>query len=124
MLRVLLIDDSRPVRMMARLGLTRLGNVDTMEASSGEEGIELARTAQPDAILLDVNMPGMGGRETLAALQADPATSSIPVVFLTANESLSETDALRRLGAVGVLPKPFDPRTLFSHLQAHLAMAA
>ena len=87
MLRVLLIDDSKPVRMIARLGLSRLGGVDTLEASSGEEGLELARTAHPDAILLDVNMPGLGGRETLAALQADPATRDIPVVFLTAEES-------------------------------------
>jgi CheY-like chemotaxis protein len=124
MLRVLLIDDSKPIRMIARLGLSRLGGVDTLEAASGEEGLELARTEHPDAILLDVNMPGLGGRETLVALQADPETRDIPVVFLTAEESRSETDALRGMGALGVLAKPFDPRTLFAQLQAYLAVAA
>jgi len=123
-MRVLLIDDSKPVRMIARLGLSRLGQVDTLEASSGEEGLEIARSAHPDAILLDVNMPGLGGRETLTALRADPSTKDIPVVFLTAEESRSETDSLRRLGALAVLAKPFDPRTLFAQLQAYLAVAA
>jgi CheY-like chemotaxis protein len=124
MLRVLLIDDSKAVRLIARLGLSRLGGVDTLEASSGEEGLEIARTAHPDAILLDVNMPGIGGRETLTALQADPATRDIPVLFLTAEESRSETDALRGMGVLAVLAKPFDPRTLFAQLQAYLAVAA
>ena len=114
-MRVLLIDDSKPVRMIARLGLSRLGQVDRLE---------IARSAHPDAILLDVNMPGLGGRETLTALRADPSTKDIPVVFLTAEESRSETDSLRRLGALAVLAKPFDPRTLFAQLQAYLAVAA
>jgi two-component system, OmpR family, response regulator len=124
MLKVLLIDDSKCVRMIARLGLSRLGEVEVLEAAGGQEGLDLARQAHPDAILLDVNMPGMNGPDTLRALRSDTRTSAIPVVFMTAEESRSQTDGLRALGAQGVLHKPFDPRTLFPQLQAHLALPA
>ncbi len=123
MLRILLIDDARAVRLVARLGLMQSGGVEVLEATGGEEGLAVASRALPDLILLDVNMPGMSGPETLRALRSDPRTAAIPVIFLTAEESRPRTDALRALGVWGVLQKPFDPRTLLAYVERCLTSA-
>jgi len=76
---------------------------------------------KPDAILLDVMMPGMDGPAVLERLKADPGTAGIPVVFLTAKAMASEVSRLRGLGAAGVLTKPFDPVSLAGQIRAILA---
>ena len=103
---------------MARASLERLAGWQVYPASSGAEGIALARAEQPDAIVLDVMMPGMDGPDTLAELRSDPATASIPVVFLTAKVQAAERRRLEELGAAGVVAKPFDPMTLATELAA------
>jgi two-component system, OmpR family, alkaline phosphatase synthesis response regulator PhoP len=65
-------------------------------------------------------MPGMDGPATLAALRADPVTSEIPVVFLTAKVQASERSRLEGLGVAGVVAKPFDPMTLAQEISAAL----
>jgi CheY-like chemotaxis protein len=94
--------------------------MEVVDASSGADGIEKAAAEQPDAILLDVMMPMLDGPSTLAALRNQPATSKIPVIFLTAKAMPSEVERLRSLGAAGVLTKPFDPMTLASQVRALL----
>jgi CheY-like chemotaxis protein len=79
-----------------------------------------ARAAQPDAILLDVMMPDMGGPGTLAQLRAGPATREIPVVFLTAKAQQAERARLAQLRAAGILVKPFDPLKLSADIAATL----
>jgi two-component system OmpR family response regulator len=110
--KVLIIDDEPDIRRIARLGLSRVGKMDVVDAGSGAEGLALARQERPDAILLDVMMPGLDGPSTLARLREDAATAAIPVVFLTAKSMAVELDRLRSLGVAGVLTKPFDPMTL------------
>ena len=118
---ILLIDDSRPIRAILRLTLTRSGFTHVIESSGGREGVETARRQHPDLIVLDVLMPDMDGCRTLAALRADARTSDIPVVFLTGEESASEHARLRSLGARDVLVKPFDPTQIAERLQAAMA---
>jgi CheY-like chemotaxis protein len=122
-MKVLLIDDEPDIRRVARLGLTRVGGMEVVEASSGAEGLVKAREERPDAVLLDVMMPGLDGPSTLARLREDPATAGVPVVFLTAKAMAAEVDRLKALGAAGVLTKPFDPMTLARDLRAALGMA-
>jgi two-component system OmpR family response regulator len=110
--RVLVVDDEDDIRRIARLSLAGVGGMDVVEANGGPEGIRKAREEPPDIILLDMMMPGMDGVATLRALRADPETSGIPVVFLTAKAMTSEVDRLKGLGARGVLIKPFDPMAL------------
>jgi DNA-binding response OmpR family regulator len=122
--RLLVIDDARMVRALVRFALTSTGEVDVFEASSGEEGLATAQRELPDAILLDVLMPGLDGPATLRRIRSCPATSAIPVVFLTADTS---DDAVRRLldaGGDGVLPKPFEPRELLAQVQGFVSRAA
>jgi CheY-like chemotaxis protein len=110
--RVLLIDDEELIREVAEVSLAKVGGWEVLTASSGEEGLHMAVGEHPDAILLDVMMPGLDGPGTLARLQADPATATIPVVFLTAKVRQSEQQQWIDLGAAGVLVKPFDPMSL------------
>ena len=120
-MKILIVDDEDDIRTIARLALTRVGGMDVREAGSGPDGVRQAAAERPDGILLDVMMPGMDGPSTLAELQKNAATESIPVVFLTSKAMASEVDRLHALGARGVLIKPFDPMTLASELRAILS---
>jgi two-component system, OmpR family, response regulator len=119
--RVLIIDDEADIRRVARLSLARVGGMDVLDAPNGTEGARKAAAEVPDAILLDVMMPGLDGPATLHALRADPRTAAIPVVFLTAKAMPEEVARLMAMGVRGVLNKPFDPMTLASQLRAALA---
>jgi CheY-like chemotaxis protein len=107
-MNILVVDDDPDIRRIAALALERLGGFRVTVAASGAEALEAARDHLPDVVLLDVSMPGADGPETLLALQSNPATSGLPVIFFTATSSEGEADRLRALGAVGVVPKPFD----------------
>jgi len=122
-MRVLIIDDEDDIRRIARISLVRLGGMDVTDASSGVEGLRKAKEGALDAILLDVMMPGLDGPSTLAALRSDPATASIPVIFLTAKAMGPELERLKTLGVAAVLVKPFDPSALPSQVRAALGSA-
>ena len=119
-MKVLIVDDEDDIRRIAKLALGRVGGMQVSEAASGRDAVKRAEEEPPDAILLDVMMPGLDGPSTLAALRSNPKTSTIPVVFLTAKAMPSEVERLRGLGARGVLVKPFDPMTLAAQLRAAL----
>lgn len=117
---MLIVDDEDDIRRVAGLSLARVGGMDVVEAASGAEALRVAEEARPDVVLLDVMMPELDGPATLRSLRDNPATSRIPVVFLTAKAMSSETERLRNLGARGVLTKPFDPVKLPDALRAVL----
>jgi len=119
-MKVLIVDDEDDIRRIARIALGKVGKMDVVEAASGTEAVRRATEERPDAILLDVMMPGLDGPSTLAALRSQPSTASLPVVFLTAKAMPAEVERLKDLGARGVLLKPFDPMTLAADLQAVL----
>ena len=120
-MKVLIIDDERDIREIASLSLTRTGQDEVILASSGSEGLRLAREQRPDAILLDLMMPKMDGRATLQALQQETSTAGIPVVLMSA--ASDDAKDLAPLGAAGVIPKPFDPITLPARLRSVLRTA-
>ena len=109
--RVLVIDDEAPIRLLCRLNLEVEG-MEVLEAGDGPTGLELARSARPDVVVMDVMMPGLDGWGVAAALLADPATSALPIVFLTARAELRERARTLAIGGVEVLTKPFDPLDL------------
>jgi two-component system alkaline phosphatase synthesis response regulator PhoP len=110
--RILVVDDEDHIREVAEVSLEAIGGHEVITAASGIEAIEKAATQRPDAILLDVMMPELDGPGTLARLRSDPATRSVPVVFLTAKVREGDVERLRALDVAGVLAKPFDPMTL------------
>jgi CheY-like chemotaxis protein len=122
-LTILVVDDDADIRRIAALSLERIGGFRVVLASSGEEALVIAAADPPDAVLLDVSMPGADGPATLGALRALPATAGVPVVFFTATSSDAEAQRLCDLGAAGVVPKPFDLADLPRRLHAILARA-
>jgi CheY-like chemotaxis protein len=101
--RVLVIDDDEPIRVLFATALERRG-YDVSTAPSGDGGVEAAMKMIPDLILLDLEMPGMDGWETLSALRAQPRLAAIPVMLLTAREL--DLDAVVGAGFDDYLRKP------------------
>ena len=120
-LRILHVDDELDIREIVEISLGLDPELLTRSCSSGEEAIELALDWHPDMILLDVMMPMMDGPKTLASLRANPQTAGIPVIFMTARAQTRELDLFRSLGAVGVIPKPFDPMTLATAVRSYVS---
>jgi CheY-like chemotaxis protein len=100
----LLIDDCVAQRELYELVLEQEFKVLT--AARGAEGAALARDVQPDAIVLDVTMPGMDGWETCALMKGDAATAHIPVILLTASDDPDLTQHATAVGASALLRKP------------------
>lgn len=114
--RILIVDDEDDIREVAALSLEATANWTILTACSGAEGIRVAAAEQPEAILMDVMMPGMDGPTTFKQLRANPATAGIPVVLLTAKVQGVDQRRFAGLGVAGVLFKPFDPLTLAAQI--------
>jgi CheY-like chemotaxis protein len=106
--RVLIVDDEETIQTVVQFGIRMAAGWDVLAASSGPKGIQTAETEQPDVILLDVMMPEMDGIATFKALQSNPETQQIPVIFLTAKAQTAEKRQFNDLGVSGVITKPFN----------------
>jgi CheY-like chemotaxis protein len=117
--RVLVVDDDDAIREVAQMALEIVGGWEVRAASSGVEAVQRATEEAPDAVLLDVMMPGMDGPTTFTRLRECPQTATIPVIFLTAKVQAGDRRAWTELDIAGVIAKPFDPMTLASEV-SHL----
>ena len=102
--------------VVAALSLETVAGWDVVMASSGAQGLARAIEYQPEAILLDVMMPGMDGPTTFRELRKNPVTALIPVLLLTAKVQASDQRRFADLGVDAVLFKPFDPMTLSTQI--------
>jgi CheY-like chemotaxis protein len=114
--KILIIDDEDDIREVAALSLESIAGWDVVTANSGSLGLVRAAEHQPDAILLDVMMPGMDGPTTIRELRKNAATAKIPVLLLTAKVQSSDQRRFADLGVQAVLFKPFDPLTLSTQI--------
>jgi CheY-like chemotaxis protein len=112
MRRILIIDDEEDIREVAALSLEATAGWQILTASSGAKGIEIAIAEQPDAILMDVMMPGVDGPTTFRHMQQNPEIANIPVLLLTAKVQGVDQRRFAGLGVAAILFKPFDPLTL------------
>lgn len=103
---IMTVDDSKSIRLTVSLALRHAG-YRVVEASGGEEALELLRRETVDLILLDLNMPEMDGIELTRRIKGDDANRSIPVVMLTTELQKSRLAEARAAGAVGWMYKPF-----------------
>jgi two-component system cell cycle response regulator DivK len=106
---VLIVEDNARNMKLARDLLAHAG-YGTLEATTAEEALTLARSRRPDLILMDIQLPGMDGLEALAELRGDPATAAIPVVALTAFAMKNDRERLLAAGFDGYLEKPISVR--------------
>lgn len=117
--KVLIVDDNRTtVEMLNRL--FELNQFTALKAYSGREALLLARSEQPDLIILDVMMPEMNGFEVLKALRQDPMTEGIPTIFLTAKDSPADVEHGIQLGADDYIPKPAEGRELIARARSKI----
>uniref|UniRef100_A0A832I5E2 Response regulator transcription factor n=1 Tax=Eiseniibacteriota bacterium TaxID=2212470 RepID=A0A832I5E2_UNCEI len=119
---VLVVEDEKEIRELLRYNLERAGYRVTTVAD-GEEGLRRVFASRPDAVVLDLMLPGRSGLEVLREIRGEPATRDLPVVVLTARAA--EMDKLLGFehGADDYLTKPFSPRELIARLQALLRRA-
>jgi two-component system chemotaxis response regulator CheY len=103
----LVVDDSRVIRKVARRILEDLG-FEIAEAADGMEALAWCRAAMPDAILLDWNMPVMGGLEFLRKLRAEPGGDAPVVIFCTVENDVAHIEEALDAGADEYIMKPFD----------------
>ena len=117
--KILLIDDDLGMHKLLTAALG-LAHYEVFSAHSGEEGLAFLKLQKPDAIILDVILPGIKGREVCARLKKDPATKSIPILFLTSKDHPDEIKAEMDLGAAGHLTKPINPQHVVGALKKFL----
>lgn len=117
--RILVVEDNEDSRIMLVKALKRLGHV-TIEAESGEEAVEKARSERPDLILMDVELKGMDGLTATSQIKGDPGLKAIPVVALTAYAMAGDRERALHAGCDGYLAKPVDVRNLEAEVSQYL----
>jgi two-component system, OmpR family, KDP operon response regulator KdpE len=114
--RILIIDDETPIRRFLKIALGS-GGFDTLEAERGRQGVELAATAAPDAVVLDLGLPDMDGKAVIAAIRE---WSQVPILILSVRDGEAEKIAALDAGADDYVTKPFATGELMARLRALL----
>ena len=120
---VLLVEDNDDNLRIYSTILTYAG-YNVLEATDGEAGLATARSGRPDLILMDVSIPKIDGWEVTRILKADPATSTIPVVALTAHALASDRERADEIGFDGYISKPAEPRAVLAEVERRLGKVA
>ncbi|WP_373528707.1 response regulator [Nostoc sp.] len=119
--QILVIDDEDDIRQLIQTCLEIMGGWKVLTATSGNQGLLLAQSSQPDAILLDVMMPDMDGLTTFEKLQANQITKHIPVILLTARGRTNNERLFNEIDVKGIISKPFNPQKLAVQVAAALS---
>lgn len=117
---VLVVEDNRLNMKLVR-DVLEFAGYTVMEAVTGEEGVELALAVRPDLILMDLQLPGIDGTETLHRIQSGVGGAMMPVVAVTASAMPSDREAAERAGFDGFLEKPINVRALPAQVASFLA---
>jgi DNA-binding response OmpR family regulator len=113
---VLIIDDEPDFLKFAKVRLEREGSFKVLTAMKAEAGLNLAKAAHPDVVLLDLMMPSIDGHEVLRRLKEDPTTKDIPVIMLTSVGMDEKIASSLSLGASCHLMKPYNPKELLKEV--------
>jgi DNA-binding response OmpR family regulator len=114
--RVLLVEDDESVRQLVRVTL-QMNDFDVVEAKDGLEGLLFLDMHRPDAVVLDLMMPDVGGERMLAQLRATVDTKKVPVVIITGKPEVAP-EVIGLVGKENFFPKPFDPDAVIDRLRA------
>ena len=116
---VLIIEDNAKNLELVRDILQAKG-YRTLEAGTAEDGLEIARGQAPDLVLMDIQLPGMGGIEALKVLRDNPATAALPVVAITASVMKADREQIMRAGFDGFIEKPITVRSFLEVVEGVL----
>lgn len=117
---VVVADDDPDIRQLVVLAVTRAGGVVTAEASTGGAALDAIRRTRPALAVLDVSMPEMSGLEVCRALRADPSTSGIAIMILSAAVHPAAIEDGLAAGADSYVQKPFSPKKLATQIREML----
>jgi two-component system, cell cycle response regulator DivK len=117
---ILIVEDNEKNMKLVR-DVLRVKGYATLEATTAEEGIQLAVEHRPDLVLMDIHLPGMNGIEARRVLRADPATSKIPVIAVTASVMQQDRKQITEAGFEGYVGKPINLKEFLGAVQAMLA---
>lgn len=115
--KILYVEDEPDIAQIAQLALETIGGFELESCGNGQIALEKGPKYKPDLVLMDVMMPEMDGPTALKKMREMPEFNNIPVIFMTAKVQPSEVAEYKALGAVDVIPKPFDPMTLAEQVQ-------
>ena len=121
--KILLVDDEPDIIEFVSYNLKKEG-FDVLTASNGEDGLAMAKKSHPHLILLDVMMPKMSGFEVCRAIKGDESLRDIPVVMVTALDSVVDQDRAKSEGADGYMVKPIDRDELRAEVCSRLQLEA
>ena len=121
MAKVILIVEDDPKSLVLTRDLLQVSGYSTIEATDGEQGVELAKSKKPDLILMDIQMPKMDGLEATRILKADATTSNIPVLALTSYAMKGDEERILQAGCDGYLAKPFNIQELLKTVAEYLS---
>jgi two-component system cell cycle response regulator DivK len=121
--KALLVEDNENNRYLLTLLLNHAG-LTVVVAENGESGLELARSEQPDVILMDIQMPQMDGYEVAAHLKSDAELAHIPIVGVSSFAMPGDRDKAMKMGFAGYIEKPVDPEHFAETVLSILARAA
>jgi two-component system cell cycle response regulator DivK len=122
MATILIVEDN-PANMTLATFLLQSAGHAVLSAANAEAGVALARTEQPDLVLMDIQLPGMDGLQATALLKGDEATRAIPVIALTALAMKGDEERIRAAGCDGYIAKPLAYREFLATIAAHLVKA-
>ena len=117
--RVLIVEDN-PLNLKLIRDVLEFQGFDVVTARSGEEGVAVAATTPPDLILMDLQLPGIGGHEALQRIHADPRSRDVPVVAVTAFAMKEDIERAEAAGFAGYIAKPISVRALPEQLAQFL----
>ena len=122
--RKILVVEDNDMNMQLVEFLLEEGGYDIVKATSGEEALAITRDASgiaPDLILMDIHLPGMDGLSVVRAMKAEPRTSSVPILALTAHAMRGDKDRFLEAGCDGYISKPIDVKTFIASIEQYLA---
>jgi CheY-like chemotaxis protein len=119
--KTILIVEDEPKNMTLTRDLLKISGYETIEAVDGKQGVEKAKSAKPNLILMDIMMPKMDGYSACREIKADQSTKNIPVVMLTAVGYDLNKKLAKQMGADGYVTKPFSRQQLIDAISPLLA---
>lgn len=117
---ILIVEDN-PMNLKLIRDVLQIEGYETLEAETGEAGVELARERHPALILMDVNLPQMDGSEAMKILKADASTRQIPIIAVTSSAMKGDRERLLAAGFDGYISKPIDIKKLHRVVESYVA---
>jgi two-component system cell cycle response regulator DivK len=113
---ILIVEDNEKNLKLVR-DVLQVKGYETCEAGTAEDGLRIARERRLDLVLMDIQLPGMGGIEALKALRAEPGTAALPVIAITASVMQQDRQEIIRAGFDGFIEKPINLKGLLNAVQ-------